>query len=325
MKDSLEVYLKDNISVNVSINSWNGKEWLPLFLTERYAFYQMNLLGESCLLIEILREAPGIDDMRKHMKAIRKNFEGSLVFLFKSISLFRRKSLIEHRIPFIVENGQMYLPFLGIDLKKATKEQVNQIEKFASSTQLVFLYFLYQKNLRINATELVMVLNVSAMTASRILNDLYTLGLLTYEISGKTGRSKEYQRIDDPEYYRRGSKYLKNPVIKVVYMEKIPDDYPVAGLEALSKITMINPPKRRVRAATRQKLKKVEERIVRNRDQVADRDLTELQIWDYDPDFLAKDKLVDLVSLSVSLGEMKDDRVEKAIEERLKDERWYTG
>jgi hypothetical protein len=325
LKDSLEVYLKDNISVNVSINSWNGKEWLPLFLTERYAFYQMNLLGESCLLIEILREAPGIDDMRKHMKAIRKNFEGSLVFLFKSISLFRRKSLIEHRIPFIVENGQMYLPFLGIDLKKATKEQVNQIEKFASSTQLVFLYFLYQKNLRINATELVMVLNVSAMTASRILNDLYTLGLLTYEISGKTGRSKEYQRIDDPEYYRRGSKYLKNPVIKVVYMEKIPDDYPVAGLEALSKITMINPPKRRVRAATRQKLKKVEERIVRNRDQVADRDLTELQIWDYDPDFLAKDKLVDLVSLSVSLGEMKDDRVEKAIEERLKDERWYTG
>jgi hypothetical protein len=325
LKDSLEVYLKDNISANVSINPWNGKEWLPLFLTERYAFYQMNLLGESCLLIKIIREAPGIDDMRKHMKAIRKNFEGSLVFLFKSISLFRRKSLVEHRIPFIVENGQMYLPFLGIDFKKATKEQVNQIEKFASSTQLVFLYFLYQKNLRINATELAMVLNVSAMTASRILNDLYTLGLLTYEISGKTGRSKEYQRIGDPEYYRRGGKYLKNPVIKVVYMEKIPDDYPVAGLEALSKITMINPPKRRVRAVSKQKLSGMMEHIIKNLDQIADQDLAELQIWEYEPGFLATEKQVDIVSLAMSVSELRDDRVEQAIEERLKDERWYTG
>lgn len=325
MKDILEYYLKEQIDSNVIITPWNEKEYLPIFLSEIYTFYRMNILDESCLLMEINSEIPGIELIKKHIKLISKSVDCKLVFFFKTLSAFRRKTLIENRIPFVIENGQMYFPFLGMDIKMTKDENVKAIEKFSSSTQLVFLYFLYNKDLLINTTELAGKIGASTMTASRALNDLYLLGLLTYEVSGKTGRSKSYKRIDDTYYYDRGSKYLKNPVSKVVYVDKdIAYDFPVAGLEALSTETMLNPPKRSIRAMAKQYIKNIKEHIVTNKDKIADMDLIELQLWEYEPKILSKNKIVDLVSLIRSIGKSNDERVEIAIEERLKSELWYT-
>jgi predicted transcriptional regulator len=325
VKDVVEGYLKEHIDTDITIKQWNEREYLPIFLSEIYSFYKMNILGEYCLLIEVNNEIPGIENLKKHMNTISKNIDDELVLLFKSISSFRRKTLIENRIPFIVENGQMYLPFLGMKLKKTTDKNTKIIEKFSSSAQLVFLYFLYNKDLQINTTELAEIFNTAKMTASRALNDLYLLGLLTYEISGKTGRSKRYKRIDDTCYYNRGSKYLKNPVNKVKYVDNnIAHDFPVAGLEALSMQSMLNPPKNLVRAISKQKAKDIKEQIILNRDKIADMNLIELQIWNYEPEFLAVNGVVDLVSLVMSVSETNDDRVDIAIEERLKCEIWYT-
>ena len=80
------------------------------------------------------------------------------------------------------------------------------------------------------------------MTASRALNDLYDANLLIYEIGGKTGRSKEYRRISDPEYFEKGRRFIKSPVKKVVYVKSAPAGTLVAGLEALAELSMINPP-----------------------------------------------------------------------------------
>ncbi|MCB2291442.1 hypothetical protein LGK97_17080 [Clostridium sp. CS001] len=319
MKNTLEYYLKEQIDSNVIIGPWNEKEYLPIFLSEIYTFYRMNILGESCLLIEINSEIPGIEFIKKHIKQISKSVDYKLVFFFKTLSAFRRKTLIESRIPFVVENGQMYLPFLGMDIKMTKDENVKVIEKFSSSTQLVFLHFLYNKDLLINTTELAGKIGASKMTASRALNDLYLLGLLTYEVSGKTGRSKRYKRIDDTYYYDRGSKYLKNPVSKVVYVDKDSAyDLPVAGLEALSTQSMLNPPKRPVRAMAKQYIKNIKEHIVTNKDKIADMDLIELQLWEYDPKILSKNYVVDLVSLIMSIDKSNDERVEIAIEESLR-------
>ena len=324
MKNVLEGYLKGNIDEKISIQPWNSKARLPIFILEIYTFYKMNILDKHCLLLEVVDEVPGIEDLRKHINTINKIVDENLVFLFKSISSFRRNTLIENRIPFIVENGQMFLPFLGMDLKMAKEKTSKKIEKFSSSTQVVFLYFLYNKDLMINATELALILNSSIMTASRALVDLYSLGLLNYEIDGITGRSKRYKRIDNTDYYSRGSKYLKNPVSRVVYVDNIANDFPVAGLEALSIQSMLNPPKRSVRAISKQKAKDIKQHIVLSRDKIADMNLIELQIWDYKPELLATSNIVDLVSLVMSISGSNDDRVEMAIEKKLKGEAWFT-
>ena len=326
MKVTLDGYLKENIDTNITVIPLNEKGKLPIFLSELYTFYSINILGESCLLAEVLNEVLSIESLKKHMRTISKNIDGHIVFLFRTISSYRRKTLIEERIPFIIEDGQAYLPFIWMDLKKITNENIEIIEKFSSTTQLVFLYFLYNKDLSIDTTELSKILKSSVMTASRALTDLYSLGLLNYEISGKTGRSKNYKRIDDTNYYNRGSKYLRNPVNKVVYAEntEATKKMPVAGLEALAMETMLNPPKRRVRAISRKEARDIKEYIVLNRDKITDMDLIEIQIWDYEPKLLVRNNLVDLVSMVLSINENKDERVEQAIEERLKGETWYT-
>jgi len=213
---SVKAYLRENIDENINIKTWNVREQLPVFLSELYDFYKLSIFEKPCILTEFINDVPKIDDIKKHMKTIKTFSDDNLVFLFKSISSFRRKTLIENRIPFVVENGQMYLPFVGMDLKKVTDESIKHIEKFSSTTQSVFLYFLHNKDLMLNATELAEIINATVMTASRTLKDLYSLGLLNYEISGKTGRSKKYKRINDDEYYSIGSKFLKNQISKVI-------------------------------------------------------------------------------------------------------------
>lgn len=325
LKGTLEIYLKENIDENISIHPWSGKKKIPLFLLELYNFYETKILGQNCIIIEILQEAPGIDTIKKHIKVISRTVEQNLVFYYKSISWFRRKSLIQNRVPFVVEDGQMYLPFLGLDLKKILDKQIKEVTKFSSSTQLAFLYLLYNGDRTINATELAAVLNTSKMTASRSLNDLYDVGLLTYEICGETKRSKKYKRIGDTEYYNEGSRYLKNPVWKTVYTCQKIENSLVAGLEALSLISMMNPPQKPVVAITKERLREIEPYLLNDRDRILDQKLTEIQVWSYDPRILSKEYYVDLVSLALSLKEFNDERIEQALEERLKGEKWYMG
>lgn len=322
-------YLRENIDENITISIWNDKNKLPLFLLEIYDFYELNILENQCVLIKINNDVPKINDIKKHMKILKAISNDNLVFLYNTISPYRRKTLIQNRIPFVVENGQMYLPFLGLDLKNESDKSINPIVKFSSTVQLVFLYFLYNKDTALNVTELAKKLNTTKMTASRALNDLYSLGLLKYDIGGKTGKSKNYRRIDDTKYYEIGSKYLRNPIYKVVYLDKtayeVASDFLIAGLEALSMKSMINPSKRSIRAISKRKLHDLKDYIEKDINKIEDMNLMELQIWVYDPIIFAKNNMVDLASLASSFNETSDERIEQAIEESLKGELWYKG
>ncbi len=325
MKAVLEAYLKKNIDDNIKIYKWRQSDKFPIFLKEVYHFYSTEILGRECLLLEIFDEATGIAVLKKHIKVIKNIVDNEVVLVYKTISRFRKKSLIQQRVPFIVKDKQMYLPFLGLDLKEVKDKPKKEIKAFSDSAQLTFLYFLYHKDIRINGTGFAEMINVTVMTASRILSELYSLGLLTYEIGGKTGRSKEYKRIEDPEYYEVGSKYLKNPVKNTVYVEKTKENYPIAGLEALSMISMINPPDRKIRAIYKKDFYKTREKIIVDKAKIMDEKTDELQAWCYDSTFLSKNNIVDLVSLSASLSEIKDERIEQAIENSMEAEEWYMG
>src|SRR5665648_1304812 len=134
-----------------------------------------------------------------------------------------------------------------------------------------------------------------------------------------------YKKLNAPRFYRKGSKYLRNPVMQTVYTSQKMMEALTAGLEALSLISMMNPPKNSVVAIDKEGFKKNEHYMIKDKDRIADEKLTEMEVWRYNPILLSYQGKVDIVSLALSLKELNDERVEQALEERLKGESWYTG
>jgi hypothetical protein len=318
-----EPYLKENIDDHVVIRLSHANNKIPVFLRNIYKLYDMTILDTRCILVETIDETPGIVMVQKHIKRIEELTNLQIVLYYKEISRYRRKSLIEKRIPFVIEDGQIFLPFLGMDLKKAPQYVEKEVITFSTSTQMAYLYFLYNKDFVANTTEFAEKLGLTLMTSSRILNDLYSAKLLSYEIGGKTARSKEYHRISDPEYFVKGRRFIKSPVKKVVYTKRAPEWALIAGLEALALFSMSNPPGHLVRAISRRQLNNADLEIVKNKDIVKDEKLVELQVWDYDPKLFTDKKHVDLMSLYASLNKENDERIEQALEEVLGSEKWY--
>lgn len=324
MLRAAELYLKENIDDKIVIRKWEDIKKIPIFLRSIYKFYTMELLGIPCILLEIIDKAPGVNSIQKHINSIEEITNQQIVLYYKEITRYRRKSLIENNIPFVIEDGQIFLPFLGLHLKNTDAYVEKKIKKFTPSAQIAYLYFLYNKETVINITEFSKVLEWNLMTASRALNELYNAKLLTYDVGGTTGRSKYYKRIVDQDYFERGSELLISPIKKVVYVKKEPKGSYIAGLEALSKLSMINPPNYKVRAINEGYLNNKDLEIVKNKDIIKDEKLVELQIWEYNPKLFTKKDIVDTMSLYASLKEENDERIEQALEEVLRGEIWYT-
>jgi hypothetical protein len=320
----VEFYLKENIDDQMTVKPWHEMKSIPLYLRNTYHFYGMTILEIPCILVEVVDETVGIDQLKKHMNQIEKFTDRQIVLFYKKISRFRRKSLIQNHISFVIEDGQMYMPFLGLDLKKVEENVEIQTKRFSISAQIAYLYFLYHEKAVVNVTDFASEMGFTKMRASRALNDLYHARLLTYEIGGKTGRSKAYRRIQDPDYFLRGRELLKSPVKEIVHTNIRPQGVLKAGFDALADLTMINPPKHRTVAMDIKQFDKGKIEIIENRDLIKDMQLIELQLWNYDPTLFSDSQYVDLLSLYASLKDERDERVEQALEEVLREEKWYT-
>lgn len=317
-----ELYLKENIDDHIEIKRWSKTNIFPVFLRNIYRFYSMTLLDTTCIIAEIIDETSGIDAIKKHIMRIEEVTSLQVVLYYKDITRYRRKSLIENRIAFVIEDGQMFLPFIGLNLKKAPEYVEKKLIKFSTSTQLAYLYFLYNNDTILNTIEFSKCLGFNVMTASRALNDLHDAQLVTYKIGGKTGRSKIYTKITNSEYIEKGMQFIKSPIKKIVYVKSAPEKTVVAGLEALSELSMINPPGYSVRAISKHALEQLNLDVIKNRDIVRDEKLVELQIWDYEPNLFSNKGYVDPMSLYASLKDEYDERVEEALEELLRGEKW---
>ena len=123
-------YLKENVDEQLTIKPWLKKNDFPIFLRDSYNFYEMTILGTRCILLEAVDEMPNVDQLQKHIKQIKNLADRQIVLFYKAITRYRRKSLIEDRIAFVIEDGQMYLPFLGLDLKKAKEHFEEEAKEF---------------------------------------------------------------------------------------------------------------------------------------------------------------------------------------------------
>lgn len=317
-------YLKLNIDTCATVKEWDAKASLNLQLAGSYKYYLVSMLGERFLLIRPI-ETQTIQRTKIHLDRIYEKTGLFVAVLLEDITAYRIKKLLEERVPFIAIDRQMYLPFMALQIRKQKQRTKNYVPgtKFTPSTQLIYLAMLYMDNEVYGAEEMAERLNVSVMTVLRAIEEMERIGLIHYEIGGKTGRKKLFSTISKKDYYRIGKEYLQNPVRKTFFVRELPDNYKFykSGLTALAEQTMLGEPVQETYAVD-SKFEKELSNFMVSYEQALEESLPKVQLMKYNIALLTNNQYVDPITLILSLDE-NDERVEMAIEELMEEREWY--
>lgn len=303
--------------IDVSYENWNKEDLLPLYIAGSYMFWNASIYDIPFIIIEPNDELATLPALKKHILKIQDIDNIPVVLKMKSVSSYRRKSLIENKIPFITDK-QAFLPFIGTLLVNEEKNEntAKKIDKFVFSTQLLFLFYIYNRKKKMYISEAAKILPFTAMTLTRAVKQLEETELF---VTSKNGVNKIIEsKYGRTELFEKGKKYLSNPVIKSGYIDKenITDDMVYANETALSEKTMLNPSKVVTYAIEGKKFdkKKLIDELVDPNKQV------KLELWAYNPRLFSNDSNVDNLSLVLSFEGNDDERIEEAIEDILERE-----
>ena len=303
----------DNIfGLSIRYESWDKKSILPLYIASNYQFYTAYIENIRCIVIIPIEELPTLPSLKKQIQKIRVIDDVPVVLYSKTISFYRRKSLLENHIPFITDK-QVFLPFIGTLLVNE-KEPEKIKDKFVYSTQLLFLAYMYNHEKKAYVSDLSKYLPFSAMTLSRAVKQLEMTDLfLVYKVGVNKVIESKYSY---KELFERIQHYLLTPVRQVGYMDQsLVTDYMIlAGESALSEISMLNPSRIKTYAVYEKDFDKTQ--LI---DELIDPDVqVKVEIWAYDPQLFTHTNIADTLSIVLSLKENKDERIEKILEDILK-------
>lgn len=300
--------------LSIRYEPWDNKSILPLYIVNSYQFYTAYIENIRCIVIKPIDELPTLPSLKKQIQKIRVIDDVPVVLYSKTISFYRRKSLLENHIPFMTDK-QVFLPFIGT-LLVDEKEREKIKDKFVYSTQLLFLAYMYNHEMKVYVSDLSKSLPFSAMTLSRAVKQLDMTDLfLVY----KDGVNKVIEsKYSYKELFERIQHYLLTPVRQVGYMDQslVTDHMVLSGESALSEMSMLNPSRIRTYA--------VYEKDFNNSqliDELIDPDVqVKVEIWAYNPQLFTHTNIADTLSIVLSLKENKDERIEEVLEDILEKE-----
>lgn len=321
---SFERYLNETLGIDVSpLERWQP-ESLPFFLDERYMFYRTMLMGRCCIVMVVKQDTQLTPaTIHKHYRQVRQKTSEDVIVVQPSIPSHNRKRLIEYKVPFVVPGNQMYLPDLMIDLREYFISVRGQKHRFSPSAQAVILYILYNPSSKpYTPSKLAKKLGYANMTMTRALDEIKNAGLGEVSVEGR----ERWMRCNkgSRQLWKEALPTLKTPVKKEIWIQTLPNELPIyeAGETALSCYSMLAAPRKKVFAIGKKDWKKLERRDTVNELNDPDEAKYKLEVWNYSPKLFAHNKVVDKLSLFLSLKKTKDERVESALEKMMENMEW---
>lgn len=297
---------------------------LPLYMTSRRSFYIVSDETIRFLLVKVSEnEKYGAIALDKQRKLYEEKSKLLVAYWFEGLSRYQRDSLISHRIPFVADGIQLYLPFLGLAIQNSFKKK-NEIktDKMMPITQSLFLYLLYICNgKRILKKDAAEFLGVTRTSITRASEQLVRMGLISQEMSGK----EYYMWTENSGYelFLMAKKYLINPIQDRLVIDKdtVKNGLAVSGETALAEYSMLNPPRIENVAmdktlARNYSFEQLDERWEE------EKELLRLELWKYNPELFSKDGIVDPISLYMTMTASDDERIEGALEEMMEEYKW---
>jgi DNA-binding MarR family transcriptional regulator len=308
-------FLKRTLRLNVKIDESMQNYPLPNYIISRYTMRSALFDRQKVFLLYPKTELDQVNAIKKHIQKIQTLEKIPVVVVLTRITARQRQNMIDAGIPFIVENKQCYLPFLGTVLMEKCDAELESAEKLIPSAQMLLFYYIYRNQRELYANEAVEALGVSAMTITRAVRQLEQTGIIhTYKNGVKKILTSEYM---GKELFEKAKKYLFCPISHKQYIRKemVDESLLISGDQALSMYSMLNPPRVSCYATgdSAHWKDQWEDALIDDTEQV------ELQLWKYDPRVLAKGSTVDVLSLAMCFCDDPDERVEEAIAEMLEE------
>jgi DNA-binding MarR family transcriptional regulator len=302
---------------------------LPHFIIDRYAIWQGSLNGRTLLLMaikEILPPGSGATaQYLKHRDLVQRELGAELVLLLldRAPNAIRRQ-MVDRKIGFIASGAQLYVPEAFLDLReRAPAFAIASAASISPTTQFLLLAIMQGRSLGdLNLTELADDLGVSIMSISRTLDELEALQLAKAHHVGRQRRL--HMLLRGQKLWEAVQAQLQSPVrkVRVVCAQDGEKIGPLAGTSALARYTMLAPPRTETRAILAASWKNLAAADTLRPATAFDDERIEVQTWTYDPRILARNGVIDPLSLYLSVRGSPDERVAQAAEELLERFEW---
>ena len=304
----------DILGLTINFKKWNKEKQLPLFILNDYLIQKAIINDIECLSLTPKGDIPTLPAFKKQLSIIRE-IENVPIFLqLNAISSFRKRNLLENKIPFILKDKMAYLPFMTTYLTN-TQYEDKSIEKISLATQLLFTWILYQNTNKYYVSDAVKSLGFSNMTLTRAYRQLCATQLFEEHKDGrKIFLTTSLSKVD---LFNKMRPYLHSTFYTCGYIlrKEITKDMIPAGEFAFSQYTYINPPKLKTYAIEKKHIKNIK----LQRECYSYDEQVELQIWKYNPLLFSQNKKnIDDISLILSLLGNEDERLDIEIENLLK-------
>lgn len=313
-------YLHEVLGIAVpEAKAWAQAEELPYFLKDAFRFSEIELLGQPVVLALANAEPKhSLSEVRTWLNRVRGLAGRPAVYVTEALASYERRRLIELKVPFIVPGNQLYLPDLGLDLREYFRQRATATAALSPSAQAMLISALLRRPWEpewrpaATATEL----RYTSMTLSRAVKELTGAGLASLHAEGRS----RWLRLEGlPQaIWERAKPALRTPIRNTFWVadHTVLANYPhrVAGLSALARHSMLAEPRWPVYAITSADWKAATEVGIRELPEPV-AGAQEWQVWSYSPALVPDAPTVDPLSLTLSLQDNSDERVQLALDE----------
>jgi hypothetical protein len=315
----LQKYIRDVLGIEVNIKPFPGNNLavLPLFLRKMYDLQKTWLFEREIILIQQNKsENFTTDQYLKHVRQIEQTYNLPVILVLESIEAYNRKRLIEKKIAFIIPEKQMFIPQLLIDLKEFRNVSKKKRETILPAAQCLLFYHLLKENIQgMNFKTLSEKTNYTQMTITRAATDLAEREIC--QIEGRKDKQIRFN-ADSKAIWEKIQSFLQNPVKRKIYIKDQIDQNLMyrAGFSALSYYTNLASDADECFA-----IASTDYLNLKNSNHLESTNRIEghvsIEIWKYAPGILVNNRIVDPLSLYLTMKEEKDERVELELEKMI--------
>ena len=327
----IEKYIQEVLGMEVNLYpiSKSQLKQLPLYISESYQLYSLKMFNKDILFAALKnKEGLRILQLEKHTHQIQKQLNQPVVLMLENVQAYNRNRLIEKHINFIVPGKQLYLPHLLIDLRESFHRVEKKKKTLIPSAQFLVIYHLLNDDLKWKLEEnsfkdIALKFGYSAMTISKAVDSLKKEELI--EVLGEREKFIQFKYSKKALWEKAmDNNLLVNPVLKTVFVDEKPKCPSMlkSNESALPEYSNMNASSQHYFAIEKDEfytLQKSNELVNLNEYEGK----YALEIWKYKPLKIgAASKVVDPLSLYLSMKHCADERVEMALNQISKEYVW---